>query len=124
MNFRKPKPLGATALDEWLKRAEAEVVPKIRNSAFSFVLFDGTVDMKIALEVGVSAVIGKPILLVYEKHHPPIDKLKRIADVVVELDEPFGSESSKEKVTAGVLTAMKLVDGWNEKRKSEEGTRQ
>ena len=57
--MRTPKPLAVTALDEWLKRAETEDLNFGANVAL--ILFTGKVDLKLALEVGLSAVVGKPL---------------------------------------------------------------
>lgn len=49
----------------WLKRAEREMLPKLRESALSLMLFhEGHVDMKIAVELGSAILLDKPIVVI------------------------------------------------------------
>ena len=76
--------------DDFLKRAEAEMFPKMQDSAMSVVIFRAKPDPKLAIEVGAAILMDKPLILVVQPGEvvPPV--LARISSAIVEgkLDDP------------------------------------
>lgn len=76
---------------EWLRQVRKGLVPKLQDSAMSMVLVTGEVDVKFAVELGLSILMDKPIIVAVTPGTPVPDKLVRIADEIVE----FGPDNSK-----------------------------
>lgn len=67
-------------------RVKRELVPKLEDSAFTIGIFTGKADVKMAVEMGYSLLMGKPIIIaVTPGAHVP-DGLARAADEIVEVD--------------------------------------
>lgn len=71
--------------NEWLRRAEREMFPKMKDSAMSLVI-SGEPDAKLCLEVGAAILYDKPILVVVPKGRRVPRNLQRIAERTVEID--------------------------------------
>jgi hypothetical protein len=85
---------------EWLK----DVAPKIRDSAFTITIAPtgGTVDVKIAVEIGYSILLDKPLIVFCPKGRVVAPKLLRIADHIVEgdFDTEAGRKAMNDKLNA------------------------
>lgn len=96
-------------IDDFLARAQADLVPKMRASAFTITILDGQVDMKLALEVGCALLLEKPLLVLAIKGAWVPQRIIDLADAVVRIDDMTTPES-KEKVYAGIrLVAEKFM---------------
>ena len=79
--------LGDPEFQAWAKRAQDELVPKLVDSALTVsIVPDGDADIKFAVELGLSIMLGKPIILAVPAGTKVPDKLVQIADEIVELD--------------------------------------
>lgn len=71
----------------WAGRVQREVVPKIAASAFTISLMPaGKPDIKFAVELGLSIMLNKPIIIVKEPGQVLPDKLLKVADDVIEVE--------------------------------------
>ena len=68
----------------FLKRAERDMLPKLRDSALSMILFSEKPDMKLAVEFGTSVLLDKPIVLVVQPGAKVPERVMRVADAVIE----------------------------------------
>jgi hypothetical protein len=71
----------------FLKRGEAEMFPKVQESAVCMMLYTDKIDAKIALELGAIILLDKPLVLIAEKNTPIPARLLRIADAVIDLTD-------------------------------------
>jgi len=72
---------------EWAKAVQEDVVPKLRNSVLTMTIApDGEPDIKIAVELGLSILLDKPILVVLGRDRTLSRKLAQVADAVVDVD--------------------------------------
>jgi hypothetical protein len=73
---------------EFLKQAQGEALPKIKDSAMSILLAPGAEpDAKIAVELGFILLLDKPLILVVPEGRHVQRHLFAAADAVVEWDE-------------------------------------
>ena len=71
----------------WARHVREELVPKLRGSAASVSLIPrGDVDVKFAVELGMSIMLDKPIIAIVTPGTPIPDRLARVADVILEGD--------------------------------------
>jgi len=85
--------------------AHADQIPKMRASFMCLSILDGTVDVKLALEIGLALLLDKPLVVVAIGKNLKISRrLRQIAEVVVE-GEVF-DEAMKAKAA---LAIEKLV---------------
>ena len=83
---------------EYAEHALSEMLPKLRESEFSISIApraDTTGDVKYWIELGASIMLDKPILLLVEPGQGIPDKLRLVADLIVECD--MGDEASKQR---------------------------
>lgn len=72
---------------EWERNVREDLIPKLRGSALSLVLAPGDEpDVKAAVELGMSILMGKPIVVFVVPGRPVPDKLVKLADAVIEAD--------------------------------------
>lgn len=77
----------------WAKRVTNELVPKLEGSACTISLVpEGPADVKFAVELGLSIMMDKPIVLVVSPGTQLPAKLVKIADEIVEFDWRKGSD--------------------------------
>jgi len=77
---------------DWARRVEREVVPKIAASAFTISLMPkGPPNIKFAVELGLSVMLDKPIILAVPTGSVVPAKLRALADDIVEVDWDEGS---------------------------------
>jgi hypothetical protein len=70
----------------WAKRVKEELVPKIDSSACTISLVpEGEVDVKFAVELGLSIMLDKPIIVVVRPGTKVPDKLALVAADIVEV---------------------------------------
>ncbi|QTV79457.1 hypothetical protein [Microbacterium sp. NIBRBAC000506063] len=82
-------PFDDPAAREWAQRAIDDLLPKIRESAatISIVPDDaGVTDIKFAVELGLSAMLDKPVIIAVTPGRKIPERLARIADEIVEFD--------------------------------------
>lgn len=101
-------------IEEFYRRlaagAQADLIPKMRQSFMSITLLDGTVDCKLALEIGVALLLDKPLLIVaIGKNVQVSPRLRQIADLVIE-GETF-DDAIKAKMQAEVERLMRRHRG-------------
>lgn len=83
---------------EWVKTMQRELVPKIDGSAFvaSLVPASHGLDVKFAVELGVSIMLDKPILAVMQPGCEASQKLLKVADRVIELPGELALQQTQE----------------------------
>jgi len=94
----------------WAQDVRMHILPQLRDSAMSLSLVPDPehVDIKFAVELGMSIMLDKPIIaVVHPGSHVP-ERLIRVADEIVEadLDSP-----DKEKIQQAIIGAMNRVSG-------------
>ena len=92
---------------EWAKDVRENLVPKLEDSAVTISLApNGPADVKYAVELGLSIMMDKPIILAVRPGTPIPAKLAKVADEIVELDL-----SKPEQAQAAIHAAMSRVLG-------------
>lgn len=82
----------------WLRRADAELVPMIQDSAATVsIVPSGETDIKFAVELGLSIMLDKPIILAVMPGAKIPDHLSRVADKLLEFDPADPSLSPRIK---------------------------
>lgn len=76
----------------WLNRAEREVLPMIKGSAMSVTINPGEPDAKVAVELGFTLLLDKPLVLLSFPDRPIPSRLRRAADLVIECNDPSDPE--------------------------------
>ena len=72
---------------EWAEEVERDLVPKIAGSAATVSLVpNGPTDVKFAIELGMSIMLDKPIILILDPGQAIPAALRRVADEIVEVD--------------------------------------
>lgn len=72
---------------EFAERVQRELVPMIKDSAVTISLVPkGPADIKYAVELGLSIMLDKPIIVAVQPGTQIPAKLAKIADEIVELD--------------------------------------
>jgi hypothetical protein len=71
----------------WADHVVTELTPMIRKSALTVsIVPEGPGDVKFAVELGLSIMLGKPLILALPAGRQVPEKLARIADEIVEID--------------------------------------
>lgn len=92
---------------EWAERVRAHVLPQISESALNVSLVPaGDMDVKFAVELGLSIMMDKPIIAVVQPGTKVPAKLVLVADRIVEADIP----ADLGKVREAIEAAMKELD--------------
>lgn len=68
---------------KWLAHARDELVPMIADSALTMTLVPDEPDPKVAVELGYSILLDKPIVLVVPEGRTIPEHLARVADMVI-----------------------------------------
>ena len=82
--------------DWWrfLEAAQRELPAKVRGAAFCvFPFAGGDWDAKMAVELGMFIIAGKPLIVTVAPGQQISDSLRRAADRIVEVDEHHSKES-------------------------------
>lgn len=70
---------------DWMARVETELIPMIKESAMVATIAPGEdPDLKVAIELGLTILLDKPLILVIPEGRWVPDRLRRAADAVVE----------------------------------------
>lgn len=70
---------------DWLDRVERELIPIIKEAASVATIAPGEdPDLKVAIELGLTILLDKPLILVVPEGRWVPDRLRRAADAVVE----------------------------------------
>jgi hypothetical protein len=79
---------------EFLRRAEAEVLPKLLATEVVCSIVPGKPagDLKFALETGLAIALGKPLILVAFDDRDIPEKLEKVADDIIVMSGPFDAE--------------------------------
>lgn len=86
---------------KWVEQVQRELVPKIRDSAFVMSLVPtGEVDVKFAVELGLSIMLDKPILACVTPGSKIPQKLAAVVDRFVEMD--MNDPTCKERMAAAI----------------------
>ena len=89
-----PDPWDEPEVQAWARRVLDELVPMIRDSAVTVSIAPGTdTDVKFAVELGMSIVLDKPIILAVVPGRQVPPKLAAVADAVVELPEHLDADA-------------------------------
>ena len=93
---KRPEPTWdqTTEGQEWIKDVNEHMTPKLRESAMAAMLVPDETDVKFGVELGMSIMMDKPILLVVRPGTKVPEHLARVADRIVEggLDDPTTQE--------------------------------
>ena len=85
----------------WARHVMADVVPKLRDSGATIsVVPHGEPDIKFAVELGLSIMFDKPIILVVPAGRQLPDHLVRVADEIVDAD--IGSKAGQEQLRGAI----------------------
>lgn len=79
----------------WAKDVVENLVPKLSSSAANVTLYSGAVDVKLAVELGMTMLLDKPICLVIKPGTVVPDHLVRVADKIVEFGPNAPAEIAK-----------------------------
>lgn len=101
MSKRKPSWWKDPQAQEYLDRAERELLPKVEQSRTTLALWDGTVDAKNALEIGYMVCLDKPIILIVPPGTKVPNKLALVADSIIEGD--VGDPTVAERLAAEIM---------------------
>jgi len=75
---------------QYAEHAMTELVPKLQDSSVTVSIVPrGETDIKFALETGMSIMLDKPIILVVTPGAQIPDKLRRVADRIIESENIF-----------------------------------
>lgn len=85
----------------WLHRALTELAPMIEASAVTVSLAPrGETDVKFAVELGLSIMFDKPIIVAVTPGQPIPDHLRRVADDIVEISADGFTKTDGERIMA------------------------
>lgn len=85
-------PFDTPATQAWARRVLDELVPQLTDSAaIVSVVPSGPADVKFAVELGLSIMLDKPIILAITAGQKVPEHLVRVADEIVEIDRGSGA---------------------------------
>ena len=97
------------AWDRFVENARRDALAKIESSAFVMSLVpSGEVDIKFAVELGISIMLDKPIVAVVMPGAEVPEKLRAVADEVVEADVDL--EEGRRKLTEAIDRRMRALE--------------
>jgi hypothetical protein len=95
---------------EWARRVLDDLVPMIRGSAATVSILPGPgseADVKFAVELGLSIMLGKPIILAVPAGRRVPAKLVQVADEIVELpSEAEEFAAAQERLQAAIARVL------------------
>jgi hypothetical protein len=101
-------PFNDPAALEWAQRAVDELVPMLRDSFANVSIVPdeaGVADIKFAVELGLTLMLDKPLILAVAPGRRIPARLQRAADEIIEFDE-----DSPANTRARILAAMERID--------------
>jgi hypothetical protein len=88
-----------------------DLVPRIERSGFVMSLVPrGETDVKFAVELGVSIMLGKPFMAVIDQNTPLPEKLAAVLDEIVRVDLE-DLDSYRDEIEAAVLRMTERTGG-------------
>lgn len=98
---------------QWVSHVRHQVLPKIRDSAFMLTIDPSShdPDIKIAVELGLGILLGKPIVVVSEQGKVPNRGLARVADAIVEADYRDPAGTAARLADAMRKLGLEMTDG-------------
>lgn len=73
---------------DWVEHVRDDLIPKLKSSAMTISLVpEGDSDLKFAVELGLSIMFDKPLLLVVKPGQRIPSQLVKVADEIVEIDD-------------------------------------
>ena len=96
----------------WEAAVRADCLPKLRDSALTVSLAPkGDPDIKYAVELGLSIMMDKPIILIVAPGQEIPRKLRDVADAIVDVDwDNFGTNGGAERIQAAIDEMMARLD--------------
>ena len=91
-------PFEHPAARAWAQRIVDELLPMIRDSAAAVSIVPdqaGVADIKFAVELGLSIMLDKPIIIAVSPGRSIPERLARVADEIIELDTTDPQSTSK-----------------------------
>lgn len=95
-------------MQAWARNVSEQLVPLLRDSAVTVSLVPdkaGLDDVKMAVELGMSIMLGKPIVLVVFPGRQVPAKLIQVADEIVEVDEEMSDPASHQRLASAIERA-------------------
>jgi hypothetical protein len=100
-----PKRDQKDALEDYLRHAEEEMLPKMKQSALSLLLHQKDPDAKLCLELGAAILYNKPIIVMVTDGSPVPANLARLASAVVQGD--INDASTKARLQSAIENAIR-----------------
>lgn len=89
-------------------RVIGELVPKLQASGVTMTLVPrGEIDIKFAVELGVSIMLDKPILACVPRGAPIPDKLRAVADEIVVMPKNFKNDPKFQRELMAALERIR-----------------
>jgi hypothetical protein len=96
---------------EWETHVRKNVIPKMKGSAITVSLAPrGEPDIKYAVELGLSIMMNKPIIIVCEPYQDLSKKLKQVADKIIEVDWRNDPEGGQTAIADGISEYLEMMD--------------
>lgn len=80
----------------WLNRAEREVLPMVKRSAATISINPEHPDAKIAVELGFTLLLDKPLVIVSFSGRNIPEHLRKAADLVIVTEDPSDPEVGRQ----------------------------
>lgn len=111
MTWEGLSPEDQEAWDRWVKHVREDTVTKMLDSAFVMQLVheEAEVDIKFAVEVGLSIMLDKPLLAVAPPGTTIPKKLRKVADVIVYAD--IDTEAGRQTLQREIERFMERLHG-------------
>lgn len=103
-------PSGRAEWEDMVRHARNETAQMISGSAMVVSMVTEPLDVKFALELGLAIVLDKPILAVVVKGATVPEKLRRVADEIVELADDPDTEEGVAQMRGAVGRIMERLD--------------
>ena len=84
------------------------LAPKLADSACSITIYSGKEDIKLAVELGLTILMDKPIILCVTHGAKIPGHLARVADEIIEIDD---IPSASDRIMEAVTRVLKLERG-------------
>lgn len=94
------------AFKKFIERANSHLSPMIENSTLSMTVWDGESDAKLGVELGLSILMDKPIILVVTKGVQVPHKLSAVTDEVVLIDRGSMNSSQTQKAISEAINRV------------------
>jgi hypothetical protein len=87
-------------VQQWAQTVIDELVPKIRSSAMAMTVYTGSADVKLAVELGFSMLLDKPLIVAVTPGATVPPKVMAVADEIVEVD--LGNPAHQQRIADAV----------------------